>query len=408
MRSRAGLIEKVAKRLGSTFSDELVRPDRLWIHLCAERLRIPDCSIDPGGTLSLGFWVKVCGGHVADYRRCPEGCQPIRTGWVGWAPHAGYRERMTHTPFTRPFRFGVQTGTARPDQSWGDFAREVEALGYSTLTCPDHFVDTELAPVVALTAAAEATTRLRVGALVFDNDYKHPAILAKEMATLDLLSSGRVELGLGAGWMRADYDALGLQYDSAGVRIDRMVEGLDVMERCLAGEAFSHNGEHYTIADYTATPKPAQARIPVNIGGGGKRVLSIAAQRADIVGINPNLRKGEVTPDAAQDSLEHMWQQKLDWIRDAAGERFNDLELQIRSFMVSVTDDRMGLAEMMAPAFGVTPEEALASHAVLAGTIDEIVDEIVESRKRYGVSYWLVGEDTFREFAPVVARLAGS
>lgn len=315
---------------------------------------------------------------------------------------------MTVTPFTRPFRFGVQTGTSRPDQSWGDFAREVEDLGYATLTCPDHFVDAELAPVVALSAAAEATTTLRVGALVFDNDYKHPAILAKEMATLDLLSSGRVELGLGAGWMRADYDALGLQYDAAGVRIERMLEGLDVMERCFTGEAFSYAGEHYTITDYAATPTPVQSHIPVNIGGGGKRVLSIAAQRADIVGINPNLRKGEITEDAAQDSLEHMWQQKFDWIREAAGERFNDLELQIRSFMVAITDDRMGLAEMMAPAFGVTPEEALASHAVLAGTLDELVEQIVEGRERYGVSYWIVGEDVFREFAPVVARLAGS
>ena len=315
---------------------------------------------------------------------------------------------MSVTPFTRPFRFGVQTGSVRSDQPWGDVAREVEALGYATLTCPDHFVDCELAPVVALTAAAEATTTLRVGALVFDNDYKHPAILAKEMATLDVLSSGRVDLGLGAGWMRADYDALGLPYDPAGVRIDRMIEGLDVMERCFAAEAFSYAGEHYTITDYAATPTPAQARIPVNIGGGGKRVLSIAAQRADIVGINPNLRKGEVTPDAAQDSLEHMWRQKLDWIREAAGARFDDLELQIRSFMVAITDDRMGLAEMMAPLFGVTPEEALASHAVLAGTVDELVDQIIEGRERYGVSYWLVGEDTFREFAPVVARLAGT
>ncbi|MFZ4516359.1 MAG: TIGR03621 family F420-dependent LLM class oxidoreductase [Acidimicrobiia bacterium] len=315
---------------------------------------------------------------------------------------------MTVTPRTRPFRFGVQTGSSRPEQSWGDFAREVEALGYATLTCPDHFVDQELAPVVALSIAAAATTNLRVGALVFDNDYKHPAILAKEMATLDQLSNGRVELGIGAGWMRSDYDALGLPYDAAGARIDRMIEGLDVMEQCFAPGAFSYTGEHYTITEYDALPKPAQAHIPINIGGGGKRVLTIAAQRADIIGINPNLRKGEITADAAQDSLEHMWQQKLEWIREAAGARFNDLELQIRSFMVAVTDDRMGLAEVMAPAFGVSPEDALASHAVLAGTIEELIDQCIEGRERYGVSYWIVGEDVFREFAPVVARLAGT
>lgn len=315
---------------------------------------------------------------------------------------------MTVTPFTRPFRFGVQTGSSRPDQDWASFAREVEDLGYATLTCPDHFVDQELAPVVALSVAAAATSTLRVGALVFDNDYKHPAILAKEMATLDQLSGGRVELGIGAGWMRSDYEALGLTYDSAGVRIDRMVEALDVIEGCFSDGAFSYAGAHYTITEYDGLPTPVQARMPINIGGGGKRVLSIAAQRADIIGINPNLRKGEITADAAQDALDAMTRQKIAWVRDAAGDRFNSLELQVRAFMCAVTDDAMGLAEAMAPAFGVAPEEALRSHAVLVGSVAELIDCCVARREQYGMSYVIIGEDVYREFAPVVAALAGT
>jgi probable F420-dependent oxidoreductase len=313
---------------------------------------------------------------------------------------------LERSPFTRPFRFGVQASNS--DRDWMDFAREVESLGYSSLSMPDHFVDTHLAPVVGLTAAACATSTLRIGALVFDNDYKHPAILAKEMATLDVISGGRVEFGIGAGWMRSDYDALGLQYDSPGVRVDRMVEALDVIAGCFSEGAFSFHGVHYAITEYDALPKPVQpGGPPILIGGGGKRVLSIAAQRAHIVGINPNLRAGAITADAAQDAVADMTQQKVAWIRNAAGDRFAELELQTRVFLCAVTDDRNALAEAMAPAFGIAPDEALRSHAVLAGTVDELVEQCLQRRTEYGISYVVVGDDVFRDFAPVVAQLTG-
>lgn len=284
----------------------------------------------------------------------------------------------------------------------------MEDLGYSTLYVPDHFVDTELAPMVAMAVAAEATTRLRVGALVFDNDYKHPAVLAKEAATLDLLSDGRLELGIGAGWQRSDYDALGLPYDRPGMRIDRLAEALEVIRGAWGDGPYSFKGEHYAITDYNGIPKPVQQRPPILIGGGGRKVLTLAGREADIVGINPNLRAGEVGPDSVQDAVEEMTRRKLAWIREGAGDRFDDVELQIRYFFAAITDDRAGLAAAVAPGFGLTPEEALDSHVALVGTIDEIVDQLVERRETWGVTYVVVGADLHQAFAPVVARLAGT
>jgi probable F420-dependent oxidoreductase len=284
----------------------------------------------------------------------------------------------------------------------------MEDLGYSTCYVPDHFVDTELAPMVAMAVAAEATTSLRVGALVFANDYKHPAVLAKEAATLDLLSDGRVELGIGAGWQRSDYDALGLPYDRPGVRIERLAEALEVIRGAWGAGPFSFKGEHYTISDYDGLPKPVHQPPPIMIGGGGRKVLTLAGREADVVGINPNLRAGEIGPDSVRDAVEEMTRRKLGWIREGAGARFDDVELQVRYFLGAVTDDRAGLAAAVAPGFGLTPEEALSSHVALVGTIDEIVDQLVQRRETWGVTYVVVGADLVEAFAPVVARLAGT
>lgn len=163
---------------------------------------------------------------------------------------------MTHP---RPFRFGVQASTAPDRSTWVELARRCETLGYSTLTMPDHFTD-QLAPVPALMTAADATTTLRVGALVWDNDYKHPLVLAKELATMDLLSDGRLEIGLGAGWMRTDYEQAGMPYDRPGVRVDRFEEGLAIIKGLMGPDAFSFTGEHYTITEHVGTPKPPSDR----------------------------------------------------------------------------------------------------------------------------------------------------
>src|SRR5438477_1548678 len=282
----------------------------------------------------------------------------------------------------KPFRFGVQVSQVDSASEWREKARKMEDLGYSTLFMPDHFGE-ELAPLPAIAVAAAHTTTLRVGSLVFDNDYKHPAILAKEAATIDHLSDGRVEFGIGAGWMRTDYDRLGLPYDPPAVRVDRFEEALHVIKQCFTGEKFTYHGEHYRITDYASFPKPAQAHLPILIGGGGKRVLAIAGREADIIGVNPNLRAGEVGPDATADALQEQTDRKIGWVREAAGSRRDQIEIQMRFFVCKVTDDRMKLAEALAPAFGVEPEEALESGAALVGSESEIIEQLHRRRERW-------------------------
>jgi probable F420-dependent oxidoreductase len=309
---------------------------------------------------------------------------------------------------THKFRFGVQV-SGMPGENWADQAHKMEDLGYSTLYMPDHFVDARLAPMPAIAMAAAHTTTLRVSALVFDNDYKHPAVLAKEMATIDELTHGRCDLGIGAGWMITDYDALGIPYDSAGVRIERLDEALQVIKGCWAEGPFSFEGKHYQIREYDAQPKPKQQpRLPILIGGGAPKILRLAGREADIIGINPNLRKGAVTADAAASASQAETVKKLGWIREGAGERFDDIELQIRYFVCAITDDAMGFATAVAPGFDSTPEEVLGSGAALLGTIPEMIDELQERRESWGVTNIVVGGDNFVDFAPVVAALAGT
>lgn len=309
---------------------------------------------------------------------------------------------------TRPFRFGVQSKTASSRSDWIELARRIEDQGYSTLTMPDHF-DDQLAPNVALMAAADATDRLRIGALVWCNDYRHPVVLAKEAATLDLLSEGRLELGIGAGWMRSDYDEAGMAYDRPGLRIERMVETVEILKGLFAEGPFSYDGRHYTISGLDGTPKPVQRPYPpFLIGGGGPRFLRLAGQLADIVGINPNLSAGAITPDVGTDATAERYREKISWVREAAGSRFDEIELQVRAFFVIVTDDRQGTADALAGGVGLTADEALASPLGLIGTAEQITETLFERREAYGFSYVVVGDDQYEAFAPVVAKLAGT
>jgi probable F420-dependent oxidoreductase len=245
--------------------------------------------------------------------------------------------------------------------------------------------------------------------LVLGNDYKHPAVVAKEAATLDVLSGGRLEFGLGAGWLTADYTALGMAYDSPGTRIGRLAEALTVVKGAWADGPFDFAGEHYTVTAYDGLPQPIQRpRPPIIVGGGGPRVLRLAGREADIVGINPNLRAGAVGPDAARDSLAESTARKIEWIREGAGDRFDDLELQIRYFMAAITSDKEALAAALAPTFGVSSDDALGSGVVLVGTVDEVCDTLIRRREEWGVSYVVLGDDTYEAFAPAVSRLAGT
>ena len=307
----------------------------------------------------------------------------------------------------RPFRFGIQASKANTRDLWVDLARRSEGNGYSCLTMPDHF-DDQLAPVPALMTAANVTTTLRVGALVWDNDYKHPAVLAKELATMDVLSDGRLELGIGAGWMISDYEQMGIPYDSAKVRIDRFVEGLKVIKGAMAEGPFSFSGDHYTITNYNGTPKPVQAPCPpILIGGGGKRVLSIAAREADIVGINATMSAGVVGQHTFSTMTAEVVDEKVAIVRDAAGSRFNNIELNIRAFLVNITDDAQQAASGIASMLGVEQQMVEQSPFALVGPTSKIIDDLLERRERWGFSYVIVGAEDVESFAPVVAALNG-
>jgi probable F420-dependent oxidoreductase len=308
----------------------------------------------------------------------------------------------------RRFRFGLQTNTAPSGKEWADLARRAEDLGYSTMFLPDHFGD-QFAPIPALMAAAAATTTLRVGTLVHDNDYKHPLVLAKELATIDVLSNGRVEVGLGAGWMKSDYDESGMSYDAPSTRVDRFEEGLQVIAGLLGPDPLTFEGEHYRITAHNGLPKPIQSpRPPILVGGGKQRMLSIAARHADIIGINPTMPNGAVDADAARSGTAAETDQKLAWVKEAAGSRYDDLEINLLNFGCFVTDDRAALAEKFAPLFGLPPDELLLFPHALVGTVDEIVETIEGRRERWDASYIVVQKDAMEAMAPVIARLDGT
>jgi probable F420-dependent oxidoreductase len=306
----------------------------------------------------------------------------------------------------RKFRFGVQMANATSRKDWLEKIRKAEDLGFSTVAMPDHFGD-QLGPVPALMTVAE-NSNLRVGTLVFDNDYKHPVVLAKECATIDVLSEGRLEFGIGAGWMRTDYEQSGMPYDPPKVRVDRFEEGLKVFKGAFADGPFSFEGSHYTITNYEGFPKPVQKpHPPILIGAGGKRMLSIAAREADIVGINPNLAPGEVNAEVGQDGTAERADEKLAWVKQAAGDRFDDIEFNALVFIGIVTDDRLTVAGSFAPMFGLTAEEALEVPSAFVGTVDQICEDMLARRERFKISYYTLSEGAIDTFAPVVERMAG-
>jgi probable F420-dependent oxidoreductase len=287
-------------------------------------------------------------------------------------------------------------------------ARRAEDLGIAVLTVADH-IDDQLAPIAALMAAADATRELRVGSMVFANDYRHPVMLAKEAATVDVLTDGRLEFGLGAGWMTEDYRSAGLVMDRPGVRIDRLEEALQIITALWADGPVDFQGEHYRIDGLVGLPKPVQSpRPPIVIGGGGLRVLGIAARDADTVALNPNLRAGVIDANAGPSATAEATEAKIAHIREIAGERFERIELQTRIHLAIVTDDRDSIYELFADGFGLTPDEARNSPHALCGTVDQIVDDLVERRERFGISAIGLSASALDDLAPVIDRLAGT
>lgn len=307
----------------------------------------------------------------------------------------------------RLFRFGVGAFAAPSAVAWCENARRAEALGYDALVIPDHFMPNRFAPIAALTAAALATTTLRVGTTVFANDFRHPAVLAKETATLDVVSDGRLEVGIGAGDRKEDYDYLGLPFDPPSVRVSRMQEGVRILKGLWGEGPFSFTGVHYTINGLNNWPKPVQRpHPPIYIGAGGRRMLAFAAREADTIGIIAQaLPRGGL--DMERDT-EALLAEKVGWVREAAGDRFAQLELNALIWGVAITDDRQAAAEALAHERRLTPDQVLASPYYLIGSIESIVERLQELRDRFGISYFSIFPKDAEAFAPVVSRLAST
>ena len=308
----------------------------------------------------------------------------------------------------RKFRFGAQVSRAPSGAVWTDMARSIADMGYATLLMPDHF-SAHLGPFVALTAAALAAPTLRIGTLVFDNDFRHPAELAKEAATLDMISEGRLELGIGAGWARTDYERSGIPYDPPAQRVERFSEALTIIKGLFAEGTFSYSGKYYQITDLEGMPKPVQKPYPpLLIGAGRPRMLSIAAREADIVNVTFSMQSGEWDAAASATGTAEATTQKMAALKKAAGERFESLELSVPVFVADITDKPMEIAERIAPRFGISANDVLGSPHFLIGSVDSIVEELVERRKEHGISYLVFGQEAYQPLAPVVARLAGT
>jgi probable F420-dependent oxidoreductase len=317
----------------------------------------------------------------------------------------------------RPFRFAVQSFSATSAKEWRERARRVEALGYSALHLADHIVGPgpalaksshpiqELAAVPAMMAAAEATTSLKVGCRVFCIDYQHPAVLAKQAATIDLLSDGRLELGLGAGWLAAEYEALGIALDPPAVRIARLEQTIHAFRALFSGEQVDVAGDTIRLAGFAGAP--TRPFPPLMVGGGGRRVLSLAAREADVVSLNFNNRSGVIGPDGVRSSTAEATADKVGWIRAAAGDRFPALELEIGAYFTFVQPGAEKIAASMGQALGLTPAEMLRHPHGLFGSVEHVCEELERRRAEYGISYVTVGDNALEPFAPVVARLAG-
>ena len=310
----------------------------------------------------------------------------------------------------KPFRFGVSIWDVHSRADLVEKARKVEALGYATLTLPDHLTD-RIAPVPALALAAEATKQLRVGTNVLNNDLRHPVLVAREAAAVDLLTDGRFELGLGAGSIRSEYEQVGVDFDRGAVRVERLTEAVTVIKGLLSGERVTFAGQHYRVTGHTIAPLPVQKpHPPILIGGNGTRLLTLAAREADIVGLSGiTFRGGGAAPPDLSGWRVSGIDERLGLIREIAGdERYRRLEISALVQRVVVTDDRRGVADELTSRWAqLNADEILQSPYVLIGTVEQMIGDLQARRDRWGISYCVVHEPYMDAFAPVVARLSG-
>ena len=307
---------------------------------------------------------------------------------------------------THAFRFGAKATRATSGKEWRDLAKQAEDLGYASFQIDDHFGN-QLAPVPAIMAAAAATEKIYVGPHVAGIDFRNPVLFAKEAATIDLLSDGRMMLGLGAGWSKDDYAIAGIEQASAAVRIERLGEAVQVMRGLWGAEPFSFSGTHYSVAEVNAMPKPI-SNIPILIGGGGKKLLTLAAQSADIVGINPTIVARSINPRSMATAAADVVDEKIAWVKEAAGDRFGEIELQLQLFKTQVTDDPQPVIEGLAKALGLPAEVVATAPFFQIGSVAQIKENLIAMRERWGISYIVCQNDGTQALAPIVAELAGT
>jgi probable F420-dependent oxidoreductase len=307
---------------------------------------------------------------------------------------------------THPFRFGAKATRATSGKEWADLARQAEDLGYASFQIDDHFGN-QLAPVPAIMAAACATSTIFVGPHVAGIDFRNPVLFAKEAATIDLLSDGRMMLGLGAGWSKDDYAIAGIDQAAASVRIERLGEAVAIMRGLWGAEPFSFTGSHYSVAEVNAMPKPVN-QIPILIGGGGQKLLTLATQVADIVGINPKIVGKSINPRSMATAAADAVDEKIGFVKAAAGDRFGEIELQLQLFKTQITDDPGPVIDGLAKAFGLPPEVVATAPFFQIGSVAQIKENLIAMRERWGISYIVCQNDGTQALAPIVAELAGS
>lgn len=307
---------------------------------------------------------------------------------------------------TRPFRLAMQVTSAPTGREWFDMVRGFEADGYDVLSLPDH-LGGQFAPVPALASIAAVTSRVRLSMFVLANDFRNPAVLAKEITTLDVLSGGRVELGIGAGWSAAEYAAQGVPFDRPSRRIDRLEEALGILRRAFAGERFDHDGTYYTLRDLDVLPRPVQARIPIVLGGGAQKMLTLAGRAGDVVGIATNNSLRTALVGGSTGLAEDVVAEQIGWVRDGAGARIDDVELNVRVLGVAVRPTREEGAEALAAELG-DPEMLLRSPFVFVGPVEAIHEQMLRYRETLGISYYTVSQRHAPQLAPLVARIAGT
>jgi probable F420-dependent oxidoreductase len=317
-----------------------------------------------------------------------------------------------------PFRFGVQSFNAESGEDWAGQASQAESLGYSAFHLADHILGAgpalekanhpvqNLAAIPAMAYAAAVTSTIKIGCRVFCIDYHNPIVLIKSAMTIDKLSNGRLEFGLGAGWVKEEYAALGMTMDSPAVRIDRLADVVEGLRAFRGDGVISVSNDTISWKDFEGDPKPV-GPAPIMIGGGSPRILRLAGREADIVSLNFNNRSGMIGPDGVQLSSEAETQKKIGWIKEGAGERFDDLEIEIGAYFTFVMDDPSPVLGQFAQMFGLSDEDMAKHPHALFGSVDAICDELERRRELHGISYITVGRDNMESFAPVVDRLTG-